>query len=263
MFLEKKKSGEVTLIIDIGSSSVGGALVSNTKGSSPKILFSTRLSVVLQNESERGRSLAAISVALESVLKTISAEHIVFHKSHIIFSSPWYISETSVLKIDHDQPTFVTRHAIEQLTKESEKKFIEEASSSHPNGEIVERRVIRSRLNGYDTTKPYNKKAKNVEITFFASIVQKDVIEAVHRILDKHFHLRNNQISSFSLAAFSAISSLKPEYNDFLIVDVRGEVTDLSLVAGGALMKSLSFAQGKNALTKSVAENSGCCFPNW
>lgn len=244
----------MTLVVDIGSSSVGAALVSVSKGAPPKILFSTRSPVVLQNESERGHSLSSVISALESVMKTVSSERVVAHKSHIIFSSPWYLSKTDITKVDYDAPTLVTHHNIDQLVKEVEKKFVVESSS---DDEVVEHRVIRTKLNGYDTSNPYNKKAKSVEVTFYSSTIAKDVLNSVRRIVGKYFHIRNNEMSSFSLAAFSAISAIFPTERDFLIVDIRGEVTDLSLISDGVLTKSLFFPQGKNALINSVSVGSG------
>jgi cell division ATPase FtsA len=254
MFFKQKKNGEVTLVIDIGSSSVGAALVLISKEVVPKIFFSTRLHIALQNESEKSRSLTAVTTALESVIKTVAAEHSVIHKTHIFFSSPWYFSETKIIKNEYDSPTLITHHTIDQITKESERKFVENSKSS---GEIVEHRIIRTRLNGYDTSNPYNKKAKKVEVTFFASMVAKDVLESVRRIIAKHFRVHRDDVSSFALAAFNSISGILPSERDYLIVDIRGDVTDVSLITDGALIKSVSFPQGKNNLIQNVANNSG------
>jgi len=253
MFLVKKNSEVITLVIDIGSSSVGAALVSSVKKASPKMLFSTRLPIVLTNNSERGHSLSAIVSALDNVIKLVAAQHIVFHKSHIIFSSPWYVSQTNVLKKDFERPTLITNDVVAQITKEIENKFTE---GSALKGEIVERRVVRAKLNGYEVANPYNKKAKSLEIAHFASIVPTDALNSIKSVIGKYFHTLNNEISSFSLAAYLTISGLKSEDKDFLIVDVRGEVTDVTLVTDGVLTKSLFFMQGKNELVNTVADNS-------
>lgn len=254
MFFTKKKSGEATLVVDVGSSSVGAAIVLVSKSITPEILWSTRLPIALQNESERGRSLTAMLQTLESVMQAVVAEHKHIHKTHVIFSPPWYVSETNISKISYDAPKLITRGVIEQLTKEAEKKNIEDFSSK---GEIVEHRIIGSRLNGYNTSNPYNKKARSVEIAFFVSAVAKDVLESVCRVVGKHFHIKSGDVSSFSLVAFSTISKILPNEQDYLIVDIRGEETDLSSVINGVLMKSSSFSQGKNALVQTVIGSSG------
>ena len=255
MFFEQKKTAAQTvLVVDVGSGSIGAALVSVSKNVAPKLTFSARLPITLPNESEPSRSLMVVTATLESIMKTVAAEHVVVHKTQIIFSSPWYVSQTKIIKTDYNSPTLITHHIIDQLTKKAESQFLEESKS---DGEVVEKRIIRTRLNGYETPNPYNKKAKNVEIAFFSSLVARDVLESVRRVIGKYFHVRNSKASVFSLVAFSAISRILPNERDFLIVDVRGEVTDVSLVTEGALIKSSSFPQGKNTLIQAVMKGSG------
>jgi cell division ATPase FtsA len=195
-----------------------------------------------------------MSSALETAITAAAANRVTVHKTHIIFSSPWCTSQTKVIKKEYDLPISVTRHTIEQLAKEAEDKF---AAESKSDGGMIEHRIICTKLNGYQTSDPYNKKARSVEVVFLGSTVAKDVLESVHRIVGKYFHIRNNETSSFSLAAFSAISGILPAERDFLIVDIRGEVTDLSLVTDGVFTKNLSFPQGKDELVQVVANNSG------
>lgn len=244
----------VSLIVDIGSSSVGAALVSPSEKAVPKILFSNRLPVISQNSSEKVRSLVAIITVAESVMNTVAAQRLSVNKCHIFFSSPWYASEVKILKTEYDVPKLITHAIVDELAKDAQKKVTEELSSK---GEIVEHRIIQTRLNGYSTSNPYNKKAKSLEIAFFASFIEKDVLESIRRVVDKHFHIRHNEISSFSLAAFSAITAILPVEKDFLIVDIRGEVTDLSLITDGTLIKNLSFPLGKSALAQAISASSG------
>jgi hypothetical protein len=244
----------ITLIVDVGSSSVGAALVSISKDTAPKVLLSTRSQVAAPNEPERSHSLATIITALESTVATIGSNHPAVHKTHIIFSSPWYTSETKTIKKEYDSPTVITHHIIKQLTEEAENKLTEKPKSDE---KPVEHRIICTKLNGYNVPDPYNKKAKSVEVAFFASFIAKDLLESVDRVIGKYFHNRNNEISSFSLAAFSAMSGIFPAEKNYLIVDIRGEVTDLSLVNEGILIKSLSFPQGKDELARVAAQNLG------
>ncbi len=258
MFFSKQKKGQTILTIDIGSSSVGAALVSVTENESPKIVFCTRSPIALLSEAERSHSVASTVQALELTMEAVIKQHTPFDKSHIIFSSPWCTSETKFLKVEKDALFQVAKHDIEKLTQQAEEEYLKGSSVV---SEIIEHKIIRIRLNGYDTPNPYNKKAKTVEVAFFASIVQKDILESVRRVVEKHFHVRRNEMSSFSLAVFGAMSGIMPNEHNFLIVDVRGEVTDLSSVVDGALTKNLSFSPGKTALIKAVSDGSGNSLP--
>jgi len=256
MFSKKQKNELITLVVDVGSSSVGAALVSASKEAQAKVVYSTRLSCPVPDSAgaDRNYYITAVSQTLEQVMKTVLDQHHPIHGYHIIFSSPWYSSQTNVTRIDHNSPALISRHAVEKLVDESEQKFISESGA---NSEVVEHRVIRTKINGYETADPYNKKTKSAELTFYVSLIAKDILEAVRRIIEKNFHSRNSEISSFSLAAFSALASIVPEEKDLLIIDVRGEVTDISVVIDAALMKTSSFPQSKNGLIRTIASGLG------
>ena len=49
-----------------------------------------------------------------------------------------------------------------------------------------------------------------------------------------------------------------PKQENFLLVDVGGEVTDISMVKKNTLRESMSFPLGRNFLTRGVALNLGC-----
>ena len=261
------------MIVDIGSDSVGGSVVLLSKNNAPKILYGFRSTIVWHDPPEKGRFLSDIKRALEHVVKNITGhglryisnahnlKHIKIHRAHFIFSAPWYVSQAKVFKIDREPPFLVNQDFVDKLFKDEIQKFTDEAqnkvhSQIFQNLQIVEKRIIRTRLNGYETPDPFGKKANHVEITFFISLISKDILDSVRDIVGGHFHITHTEISSVPLAAFNAFSGLTPNAQDFLILDVRGEVTDVSIVHNGALVESVSFSQGKNALIRSVAEGS-------
>jgi hypothetical protein len=266
----KKVEEELALIFDIGSGSVGGALAVVSKNHTPKLLYTVRLPIIWQEKPEAGHFLSSVVRAVHSVSQNIERnglQHLRFTKfsaRHIknvyaVFSSPWYISQTKILTIEKKAPTLVTKALIDDVIKQEEKAFTEaldHGTHSHifEHAEVIERGIIRTRLNGYDTVDPYNKKASNIETTFFMSFVSKDILEAVRKSVHNHFNYRHIYAYSFPLVAFKAISSANKGLDDFLLVDVRGEVTDVSLIKDGALLESISFPLGKGALLRAVSE---------
>ncbi len=269
-WFSKKSGEELAVIFDIGSGSVGGALAIISKEHTPKLLYTVRLPVVWQEKPEPGQFLASIIRTVHQVSENIERKgllHLRFTKfsvRHIkkiyaVFSSPWYISQTKILTIDKKSTILVTKDLIDSLIKQEEKQFTESLDTgahSHvfDHAEVIERGIIRTRLNGYDTPNPYNKKASIIEITFFMSFVSKDILEAVKKSVHTHFNYRHINSFSFPLVAFKAISDANKDINDFLLVDVRSEVTDVSLIKDGALLESISFPIGKVGLLRAVSE---------
>ena len=269
MFLSRKKNEEVVLIVDIGNDSVGASLSLLSDVATPKILYSFRSNITWHTSPENSRFVSEISKTLEQVMKDISQNGLRFiprgplgrvqiHRSHIIFSAPWYSCETKVLKVTHPSPVIMTQELIVSLFKNEIEKFTEEAQSRarskiSQNLQVAERRVIRTKLNGYETSDPFSKKASDVELTVFISLVSKDILVAVQKVINSYFHILRTDISSFPLAAFTVFSASMPKTRDFLIVDVRGEMTDISLICDGLLMDNISFPQGKNALVRTLS----------
>ena len=258
MFFSHKKRADIVLAIDISSGSVGAAVVELREADAPKILYSSRLPITTSLFQNRKHLLFAVSEALEHVITQVEKHtvHLGYYgkirRSHIVFSSPWYKFETKVLMIKHKSPIAVTHEVINKVIKTEEKRFAAEVQLS--GAEIVESRIIRTRLNGYDTPNPYGKKSANIEITFFVSLISKDILDETRRVLGSHFQHEKIEVSSFSLAAFTAIGGLMPDARDFIIVDVRGEMTDVSVVRDGSLYSSISFPNGRNGLIRVVAE---------
>jgi hypothetical protein len=60
---------------------------------------------------------------------------------------------------------------------------------------------------------------------------------------------------SFPLTAFTALRDIFHELDEFLLLDVSGEVTDLSLVKNNVLLETMSFPKGSNFGTRRLAED--------
>jgi len=182
------------------------------------------------------------------------------HRSQVIFSAPWYTCETKTVKVEHESPIVVTAELLDKILKDEMEKFATETqdrarSKITQNLQVIEKRVISTRLNGYESSNPFGKKATRVELTFFVSLVSAHVLSAIQKVIDSHFHISQAEMSTFPLAAFTVFTGSLPKLKDFLIVDVRGEVTDLTLVQDGILMDNVSFSQSKNSLVRSVSDN--------
>jgi len=67
-FLKNSRESTVIAVFDIGSASVGGALISFHAGEKPKIIWSARESMVFQNDLNFGRFLSSMLETLEKVL---------------------------------------------------------------------------------------------------------------------------------------------------------------------------------------------------
>ncbi len=269
-FFGKGSGRELGLVIDIGSASVGAALVLLDGEGAPQIISSTRHPITVSVNDNQSSFFHAMLSSLSEVLRgvveyglsTKSAREIGSRPSHILCSltSPWYRAQTRVVRYTQPEYFTVTPELLRSLLVQEVKRFQESAlkeerrGASNSEGYIIDSTTISMKLNGYQTAEPFDRKTKSVEATAFLSLASQEVIQGVEHAISKYFHTENLRIHSFPLIAFTLVRDLFINVDDFLILDVSGEVIDLSVVRGGILEKTVSTPLGRNSIIRGVAE---------
>ena len=253
----RTKKQKIIAILDIGSASVGGAIVELKKGEIPNILFSTREDMVFQNDLNMSRFISSMLQATEKVLEKF--EKYGQEKPHSFFcilSSPWYESKTKILKIRKDKQIIITDKTLDELIQKQSLDFssiINKSDKINEHIEVIDVKNMQIKLNGYETSNPYGKSAKNIDIALFVGLSSKKVIQSIEDRISRVFYIKDVAFSTFSLASFSAIRDIFLDKKNFLMLDVTGEVTDVSLVEDGVLVESTSFPIGKNFLIRRIS----------
>ncbi|MES2023652.1 MAG: hypothetical protein V4439_03130 [Patescibacteria group bacterium] len=256
-FFEGKEKDELALVFDVGSSSVGGALFYMQKSGAPKIIFSTREAIQLDKEVNFDRFLSATEDALGIVANKIIMAKLGAPKNiFCVLSSPWYASQIRTIKLQKNAPFIFTSKLADSLIDKEVNLFEEEyvLGQNHPDGvRRIELKNIKTTLNGYTRTTPLGQKAKELEITIFISIASEKVLKIMEESISRHFNLKNIKFVSFALASFAVVRDMFMYQDNFLLIDVGGEVTDISMVKKDTLCNSISFPMGPNFMIRGVA----------
>ncbi|MBI5005309.1 MAG: hypothetical protein HZC03_01765, partial [Candidatus Lloydbacteria bacterium] len=115
---------------------------------------------------------------------------------------------------------------------------------------LLEQKIIQVRLNGYATQKPYGKRAQDIDVALYVSASPQSFLNTIHTFIGDIFHRDADQYHSLALVSFSAFRDMFPEREHFLICDIGGEVTDLSLVKNNMLVETVSFPKGMMTLMR-------------
>lgn len=242
------KKDALVALFDIGSSSVGGALVAfsaEKDGSSPTVLWSQRNEISFQETVNIEHFLQGILSTLKTVAKAMS----VAAREHptAIFctlSSPWCLSQTRIVKSSLAQSSIVTEKIINALVDAEVAAFRSGLTSYLESGVMLEQKIMRVGLNGYATQKPYGKRAQDIDISLYVSAAPQSFLNMIRQPVEEIFHRPVDQYHSLALVSFSALRDLSPERENFLICDIGGEVSDLSLVKNNILVETVSFPKG-------------------
>ena len=166
IFSKPKEEKELALVFDIGSSSIGGAVFEVQKLGIPKIILSIREPIILEDKIDTERFLFLTIKSLEIVVSRICMMGIEKpSKIFCVLSSPWYASQTRTIKLEKNTPFLFTQKLADNLIQKEISLFEEENLSKFSHAEnkvqLIEFKNMKTMLNGYATSDPINKKAKN------------------------------------------------------------------------------------------------------
>ena len=263
VFSKPKEQDELMLVFHIGSSSIGGALFWAQSSGIPKIIFSVREQVVIEKDINIDRFLFLTIQALEIVVNKVYLAGLgAPSRIFCVLSSPWYVSQTRMINMERNTPFIFTEKLADGLIKKEINLFEEEHLAQYANVgnqvRTIELKNIKTMLNGYESSIPLNQKAKELEMVIFISMSGEEVLKKIEETIGRHFHFKKIQFSSFILASFTVVRDLYVKQENFLLVDIGGEVTDISMIKKNVLRESISFPLGRNFLIRGVAAGLGC-----
>lgn len=258
-----KKKEKLVAIFDIGSSSVSGALalIPDKKSDGiPKIIHTAHSEIPFQENLDFDRFLHLMLKSLEeTAIKMAKGNRAVPKKVFCFLASPWCATQTRVISHSRNTPfMFTEKMAAELIEKELKafenselKKYADVGSAA----EIIESKNIEISLNGYKTAKPFGKYAHEVEMTLFVSMSPKTILDLVEEKIHTFFHVSGIHFHSFVFSSFVAVRDMFPENDDFLLADIGGEITDISMVKNDVISESASFPYGKNFLIRRISSS--------
>ncbi len=263
IFSGHKNKDELMLVFNVGSSFVGGALFWTQKSGIPKIIFSTREPIAVEEKMDIDRFLFLTLQSLEIIVKrVVDAKLGAPAKIFCILPPPWLVSQTRIINFKKNTPFIFTTKLADELIQKEIKLFEEENLIKYKNISSTIRSIefknIKTSLNGYETSEPLNKKATELEMAIFVSISGEQILKKIEDTIAKVFHFEKITFSSFTMATFTVIRDLFPKKENFLLFYIGGEVTDISMVKKGTLRESISFPIGCNFITRGVASGLSC-----
>ncbi len=258
-----KVKDELVLIFDIGSSLIGGGLFLMQESGVPKIIFSIREEIKIQESLDANKFLSTTLEALKVVVKKIHDESLgAPDRIFCVLSSPWHVSQTRVINLEKNSDFIFTSKLAEDLADKEVALFEAERAPfyaiSGSKEKTIELKNIKISLNGYETPNPLDQKAKSLEMIIFMSISPEEVLEKIEDIISKFFHTKELKFISSSLSLFIVVRDLFNDQNNFLLIDIDGELTNISMTKKDVIRESISFPFGVNFIIRGLAKGLSC-----
>lgn len=252
-----KKEKKIVAIFDIGSDSVGGAIVSIPVDGNglPLILKTVRTNIKVRESFNfdifMKDMLSALSSTAEALYHTKSGAP---HEIHCVLASPWYISLTRSVKMSRDKSFIFNKKLANELIQKEiltlDQNFKEKYGENKSTPQIIEKHTLSVSLNGYLIDDPLGRKCKALEMDMTISASPSLCLDKIKETLSKTFHHINVGFSTFTVDTYLAIRDKYITPDSYLLLDISGEITDVGIVTKGVLKSVLSFPFGKRTFYK-------------
>jgi cell division ATPase FtsA len=262
-----KNDKEFVLLFDIGNGSIGVAVaeISDNKNilNKAKLVEVYRETIPFQEHLRFDHFTKTVAKSIENAAKRVQAElKYPIEKAYLILASPWYASQTRVVNLRKSESFTFTEELFAEMIKKESDDFKNEhikgrfkKAAKEDNLVLIEQHVVQLKCNGYEIEDPFDKKVKTIEMPLYLSVAPQVVLEAFVSAIKNVFPKIDIVFGTFPLAYFFAARELYPKFDDALLVDVSGEVTDIAFVLNGALLEITSFPLGRNTIFRRLSSS--------
>ena len=243
-----KDTGPV-LLIDMGSASVGIALVEPNKAGVPVI------SKVRREEFENtsGMNTPALTelatAALRRCLAGAGSSYSAPREAHVVLAAPWYKASISLINSETERPVRITEGTIEKALESYKRKNL----ASAPGRRMIESMATQTYVNGYATTVGKPLAGSTLAVDYYESEADTPFLAAIENELRKAFPGAAVSFHSFLFEAFAVLRAVRDE-TGFVLLDIGGEITDAAIVRRGGFSFVGSFPYGALSFVRSVAD---------
>lgn len=260
-FLFSSKKEKLVAIFDIGSGSVGGALVRVPTDSKtlPTILKTVRTDIVEREELDFNLFLDDMILALGFSSRALYQSKIGAPDEIVcVLASPWYISETRLIKMAKEHSFLFTKRIVDELLEKEisslDSLYKNKYGETDSSPEVIEHPIVGVSLNGYHVDDPLGKKTRSIEMSMVISLSPRICIDKIKETISKSYHHTPISFSSFMVSSYVSVRDRYMNQDSYLLLDIGGEVTDVGIVSKGIMKDSLSFPYGRKTLFRDICK---------
>src|SRR3989344_1589486 len=246
------------IVLDISSSQVDGALINFGAEGSCEVIKSFHSENIVLPEVDLPALWRKLEKLAGDAVKELSPADLKVDEAMVIFSSPWYFSETHHIFQKFDVPETINKEFADNAVKGESEKFkktvFERFRIADKDALVLPIEMMQARLNGYPTSSSglefLGKKAEIFEAFLYLSVLFAPAADSIKNILE-NAGIRKIDITSSPFVFYRSASQIQK--TNFVVVDIGGEVTDVILIRGGVISDILSYGRGFNHAVRKVS----------
>jgi cell division ATPase FtsA len=170
-------------------------------------------------------------------------------------TTPWISSETKRVSVSKQSKFIVSKKFLGELVDKELSKITQDLKEKfETEREVIEKLIAEVSIDDEPTDNPINEECQFLDLYLSYSHTNKNFVTKSKEALESVFHSTPVSFSSFSILTYLMIrDSYVNQRESYLILDIAGETTDLSVVNRGIFGEKYSFPSGKKTLLKHLA----------
>jgi hypothetical protein len=260
-FFSFKKQPTLALVFDIRDSSISLAVVKFQKSEKPELVLCQNFSISVQDPQDQQKYIVAlfatIDAAILSMRKTLARIGIreKIERTYFFLGSPWSIGQSKLIKVTKDRSFEVNNIILEKIitSEESEVEKTIQSDMFESGWQVLDEKVIQSKLNGYVVENIFGKKTTDLEIELFVSFVPTEVKNKLSAFIDTAWGKRARKHAySHTLASSVFVKDAYPQTDSLIYADIGDFITDIYIMRDGVISAIASIPIGENDILQSM-----------
>lgn len=253
--LGKKESIMRFVAFDIGTASVSAALFEydiGTRSATIKKIY--RKFHAVSSQDDQKAFTKATTQRMSAILDTIRTEEKVLPTHYIIgLSSIFYLGKTEHIYDHFQKPKTFSQSDIDGYIEKGRKKFISDLQRD--DMVIFETVLMEALLNGYELTQPAGKTAEEIEIIARFAATSAELHTAFEDTIRAFLKDASITFATFPVSVWLLMQDIVRSKKSTILVDVGGELTDVSFLTDGIIHDTLSLPFGVSNILIRISES--------
>jgi len=256
--LQKKKSN-TRLVISVEKSQIRACFVSVDEYEKPYILTQE------VQEFQTSGSVAELYKTIHKILFKITKKHPTTVSSiHCVLSSAWSVSKIETYLRDEEVVFSLYEKDLNKILSD----FVDTTKESLENNnqnlfdkfQILEQNIIHLSINGYSVEEIFKRDVRRLEAVLYASFVSTSLLENIKEEIERHIR-GVVTFSTATLAEFVVVRDIFENIEQFTLISVDEQQTNVSFIDDGVLRSTTNFLLG-NSIFKTRVEYANKHYPS-
>ena len=268
LFSRKLAGDECGVVVDVGSGSVGVAIVvSRNIEEELDVVWSYREHVIIRDKVQMQESLRDITTALVNAMLELGSTGLKklneYDRSlrvsvvQTAICAPWAYTVTKTINYEDEHPFEVDQAMIKSLIETAKKQTME----TMVDGKIFEELGLRMitedtlniQVNGYTIKNPMGQEGRTLTLSHTSAVAREQLLTALDESLEKIFPRAQKEFYSFMYLFYRTLDSLHPDTSEICTIDVTNEATEIGIIRDNILKHTSHIPFGMYSLAREIA----------